>query len=609
MINRYCLFLTAILFFSVNTSFADMSIPPKPARMEMVDAEDESVVSAEVKSGSSVVKMNAMSNIVIGTFDFYSGNDNCSLPVVPNQTNISIHVSENGVGFSETPKQNKMFSVFSGVEDFLMDAMQKTGRFMITDISYSGLQDDVEALVSDLVSKGIVSVVSGSIYANTDDKFWQDEQYCVILRAYDLETRTVLATNRTVGDTLSFVLDDACADLAKKMPIKPFHASIVEVEGDAGFINAGKRSGMYPGFVFNIVSKGRAIKDLNGKIIGRTDSVVGKVKIKEVLGDELSSFTVIDRKGSIKVGDIIRADIFDGKRPETEKEKWNRIYQGRNIFKTDYKPRGFGPEFAYVPPAVVPEVAPSEPEPEEPEPVVEEEPEEGPCPLDEENQKYVMMKNGETRAGMMQRYESVKQEIQASGVDYSFVTGNGYNRYGSLSIELDEEGNPYVTFMTNGSTDESLVIYGGQIKGSLKITRMELMDMSGHTFGGYYTRDGWTLQGTANKKTKEVDMKEMSTVEDCYIDASMPISVQMLPAEFNTKDYKFDLEIVEYFVIPCNQFEGDESGKLKELMQAATSLSPAGERKKGLSESGKAFNEKAKDKKEDLKDDGYSFKY
>ncbi len=111
------------------------------------------------------------------------------------------------------------------------------------------------------------------------------------------------------GKTKDGVLHDACKDAAQKALKEiqihnPFSAQIAEVSGEMIYINAGIDSGIKVGETLVIIREGKPIES-NGKIIGMTQTNVGRAKITEVNG-EYSICRITAHSDTIRKGDIVK---------------------------------------------------------------------------------------------------------------------------------------------------------------------------------------------------------------------------------------------------------------------------------------------------------------
>lgn len=66
----------------------------------------------------------------------------------------------------------------------------------------------------------------------------------------------------------------------------PWICDVVKISGNDIYIDAGRKSNISIGNVFKIYKRGKAIKNLSGKILGYEDIFVSKGKVKGFIGDE-----------------------------------------------------------------------------------------------------------------------------------------------------------------------------------------------------------------------------------------------------------------------------------------------------------------------------------
>ena len=117
--------------------------------------------------------------------------------------------------------------------------------------------------------------------------------------------------NQTMSD---LYLNDICQKISFKvvrglMDIV-FPARVVSVEEDLIYIDRGRESGIKEGDMFEIRSKGSAIKDPDtGKILGYKGKTIGIIKVVDIVGANLSECEVVSLKSSkrkIEEGQFVR---------------------------------------------------------------------------------------------------------------------------------------------------------------------------------------------------------------------------------------------------------------------------------------------------------------
>ena len=117
--------------------------------------------------------------------------------------------------------------------------------------------------------------------------------------------------NQTISD---LYLNDICSKLSKNVVIKLldslFPARIVDESDGVFYINRGFESQLKEGDEFEVYSKGREIRDPDtNAVLGHREQIIGKIKILEIMGKNLSTCRTIklkDDNRSIKLNDFVR---------------------------------------------------------------------------------------------------------------------------------------------------------------------------------------------------------------------------------------------------------------------------------------------------------------
>jgi len=141
-----------------------------------------------------------------------------------------------------------------------------------------------------------------------------------------------LASSTGQQDDLEGAVDEAVEQLAKDLHAEAWTCKVVKVEGEKVLINAGFAEGIKKGDVFSIIRLGEELKDPNThEILGVVKNEIAKVRVEDILENNLSRAKILNKKEGIIVGDIVSAKALERKFDETE--KWHEIYGGSSSEK------------------------------------------------------------------------------------------------------------------------------------------------------------------------------------------------------------------------------------------------------------------------------------
>lgn len=111
-----------------------------------------------------------------------------------------------------------------------------------------------------------------------------------------------------IGESIQEAIDDIIVQISLGVTNTPLglKGSILKIRGQKVHINIGTKNKVLPGQVFVVYARReRIINPSTGRILGYTSSdIVGKVKIVEVPGKDLSIAEIIEGKENIKERDI-----------------------------------------------------------------------------------------------------------------------------------------------------------------------------------------------------------------------------------------------------------------------------------------------------------------
>jgi TolB-like protein len=116
-------------------------------------------------------------------------------------------------------------------------------------------------------------------------------------------------------------LPDAISDLARKIAQKVgLEGSIVQFEEKHVFIDLGTDDGLKTGDVLSVIRLGDVIKDLEERVIGTQDAVIGSIEITQVQ-ERFSEATIKEQSDTLKIGDRVKPFDEAKNLRVTDKEK------------------------------------------------------------------------------------------------------------------------------------------------------------------------------------------------------------------------------------------------------------------------------------------------
>ena len=135
------------------------------------------------------------------------------------------------------------------------------------------------------------------------------------LRVVDCQTSEVVLARTIEGDrggkTEKDSLYNACKDaaanfMAEVQSLNPFAGRIIEVSGENIYVDQGIDSGLHKNDVLIIAREGNPL-EANGKIVGMTQTDIGKARVTEVTAD-YSICRIISSTQPVQKGDVVKRD-------------------------------------------------------------------------------------------------------------------------------------------------------------------------------------------------------------------------------------------------------------------------------------------------------------
>ncbi len=136
-------------------------------------------------------------------------------------------------------------------------------------------------------------------------------EYRIVDNETGITIFTAGVTGTKSGNTLENAVRGACKEAAENAikaleKANPFAARIAETSGDLIYIDAGLDSGLKLGEKLIITREEKPI-EINGKIVGMTQSEVGQAKVTEI-HTEYSICRVTSHSGAVQKGDIVKRE-------------------------------------------------------------------------------------------------------------------------------------------------------------------------------------------------------------------------------------------------------------------------------------------------------------
>jgi len=173
---------------------------------------------------------------------------------------------------------------------------------------------------------GVQYILLGDVLTNRDGERFGSGMYTAALRLVDVNTGDVVASGTGEDNYLQDALANAVSILAEDVEGEPWVCRVVRTDGDGIYINAGYDDGVEKNDVFSVFRLGEPIEDHGSKaILGYKQKEIAKIKITEVMENELSLAQSFDVEESIQLGDLVSAKRVK-RQADTEIDKWNSIF-------------------------------------------------------------------------------------------------------------------------------------------------------------------------------------------------------------------------------------------------------------------------------------------
>ena len=125
------------------------------------------------------------------------------------------------------------------------------------------------------------------------------------LSAYEVQTGRIMVSVMGLGTNGLEAIEDAVEELIDELTDKDDGLRIAAVIGDKVYLDIGKKGGIKTGQRFQIIHRGKEVRDRNGQIIGHDETEVGEIEVTEVR-DLLSIAKVVRKVGKLSRGDLAK---------------------------------------------------------------------------------------------------------------------------------------------------------------------------------------------------------------------------------------------------------------------------------------------------------------
>lgn len=223
------------------------------------------------------------------------------------------------------------------VVGLLSDLLKKTNMFDVVERQeVNQLIREIQFEKSDWVKKepanqlgniyGVQYVLLGDILPNKGGERFGASQYTATLRLVDVNTGDIIVTGTGQKNYLQDALADAISILADDIKGDSWTCRVVRIDDKGVYINAGLNDKIEKNDVFAVVRLHEPIKDqATSRILGYKQTEIAKIKITEVLENNLSLARPFDMKEAVKEGDLVSAKRIKFQE-ENEINRWNKIF-------------------------------------------------------------------------------------------------------------------------------------------------------------------------------------------------------------------------------------------------------------------------------------------
>jgi len=301
----------------------------------LVWAEEKKEFKYSQKKLNRVTEKNAKYKVAIGSFVGTVDIVGSPFNKIAEKEDSNSQTYNINVAFSNLEKPG--VSQINSVTGLLSDFLKKTDKFDVVE------RNEVNQLIREIRFEksgwtkkdpanelgniyGVQYILLGEILPNYSGEQFGVAQYTTTLRLVDVNTGLVISTGTGQNDYLQESLKEAVKVISDSMKGSPWTCRVVRLDDKGVYINAGFVDNIKKNDIFSVIRLEDPVNNLTaGKILGYKQIEIAKIKVIDVLENDLSLAKPLVIKTPIKDGDIVLANrtIL---REDTETSLWNQIF-------------------------------------------------------------------------------------------------------------------------------------------------------------------------------------------------------------------------------------------------------------------------------------------
>lgn len=208
-----------------------------------------------------------------------------------------------------SPEQGQIISVRYLIEGSMGVNEDKTLKDTLTpEKTYKDVQDPKPGLLQNLFNRGRIDRQRRlQALRNAQSRGLREATRRVYsvscyLSVYDVRTGEVVASVMGLGSNGLEAIGDAVEELTEVLLQKDDGVRVAAVIGEKVYLDIGSDGGIKVGDRFQIIHRGREIRNRHGQVIGYQESEVGEVEVTEAR-DQLSIAKIVTQAGQFARGD------------------------------------------------------------------------------------------------------------------------------------------------------------------------------------------------------------------------------------------------------------------------------------------------------------------
>lgn len=155
---------------------------------------------------------------------------------------------------------------------------------------------------------GVKYIIISEFLRNEPGTEVSEANHTVTLRMCELQTGRIAASGMGQASTIDAAISQAVTALSDKVKSQPWSCLVARVEADSVYLNAGYDEGLEKNMVLGVYKeKDKIVDPLTQEVLGFNNQKIGKVKITDVLGADLSRAKILEKAEPISVGSIVQA--------------------------------------------------------------------------------------------------------------------------------------------------------------------------------------------------------------------------------------------------------------------------------------------------------------